>query len=122
VKDDRFYLLHVRDSIDRILSYTQDGPECFLADTKTQDAVIRNLEVIGEAVKSLSENRKSAHPDIPWKQIAGMRDTLIHRYFGVDLTLVWDVVEKEIPTFRARIDSMLSPHEGTAGDGGLPGP
>jgi uncharacterized protein with HEPN domain len=104
------------------MSYTQDGPEFFLADTRTQDAVIRNLEVIGEAVKSVSEDRKSSHSDIPWKQIAGMRDTLIHRYFGVNLTLVWDVVAKELPTFRKRIDSMLTASNKSAQDEGDPVP
>lgn len=108
MKDDRVYLLHVLDAAQRVLDYTCDGRAAFFSDTKTQDAVIRNIEIIGEATKNLSEALKSAHPDIPWKRIAGMRDTLIHRYFGVKLDLVWQVVEKDLPDFKARVDAMLN--------------
>src|SRR5436190_12839098 len=107
MKDDRFFLLHIRDAVQRVLDYTHDGREFFLTDRKTQDAVIRNIEIIGEATKNLSDALRSNHPDIPWKQIAGMRDTLIHRYFGVNLELVWQVVEHELPAFSARIDEIL---------------
>ena len=107
MKDDRVYLLHVRDCLDRIVAYTRDGREAFLADTKTQDAVIRNFEIVGEAVKNLSQAHKDAHPAIPWKRIAGLRDLLIHRYFGVKLETVWEVIEREVPDFRAAIDEML---------------
>ena len=72
-----------------------------------QDAVVRNLEIIGEAVKRLSPDLTGAHSDVPWRQIAGMRDKLIHDYFGVDLDLVWAVVEQELPTLRTRIAAML---------------
>jgi uncharacterized protein with HEPN domain len=102
MKDDRVYLLHIQDAVQRVLAYTRDGRDYFLADTKTQDAVIRNIEIIGEATKNLSQDRKAAHPGVPWKQIAGMRDTLIHRYFGVKLELVWQVVESDLP-FRRRL-------------------
>ena len=66
MKDDRVYLWHIRDCIDRILDYTRDGRDAFLGDTKTQDAVIRNLEIIGEAVKNISGELKNVYPDIPW--------------------------------------------------------
>ena len=107
MKDDRAYLQHIGDSIERILEYTAKGEPTFLSDKKTQDAVIRNFEVIGEAVKQLSDNLKSEHPDIPWRQIAGMRDKMIHEYFGVNLQLVWEVVQGELPPLRAKIQSML---------------
>jgi uncharacterized protein with HEPN domain len=70
--------------------------EAFVSDARTQDAVIRNLEVIGEAVKSLSRETKERRPEIPWSMIGGMRDHLIHGYFNVDLSLVWDVVAREL--------------------------
>jgi uncharacterized protein with HEPN domain len=108
MKDDRVYLLHILDSVGRILDYTRDGRDAFMADTKTQDAVIRNIEIIGEATKNLSDALKAAHTDIPWKQIAGMRDTLIHRYFGVKLDLVWQVVENDLPGFQARVAVILN--------------
>lgn len=103
MNDDRTYLLHIRDSIEAIENYTSEGREHFLKDRKTQDAVVRNLEIIGEASKRLSDDRKRSRPDIPWKQIAGMRDRLIHAYFGVDLELVWEVVEKRLPALRAAV-------------------
>jgi uncharacterized protein with HEPN domain len=88
VKDERVHLLHAIDSIDAIRSYTTDGGDAFLADKKTQDAVIRNIEIIGQAVKAISEPTRALEPDVPWRLIAGMRDKLIHEYFGVNLSLV----------------------------------
>lgn len=100
------YLLHIRDAIARIESYTVAGQTAFLDDSKTQDAVLRNLEVIGEAVKQLPEPFKAANPAIPWRRIAGMRDKLIHEYFGVNLALVWEVVARELPAFKAHLDRI----------------
>jgi uncharacterized protein with HEPN domain len=108
MKDDRAYLLHVRDSVQRILDYTEGGRDFFMTDTKTQDAVIRNIEIIGEPTKNLTSELRAAHTDIPWKQIAGMRDTLIHRYFGVKLDLVWQVVVNDLPAFRVRVEEILA--------------
>ena len=88
MRDDRAYLLHIRDCADRILLYISEGHDSFLADPKTQDAVMRNLEIIGEAVKNLSEELREQHPNIPWKRIAGMRDVLIHHYFDVKIGIV----------------------------------
>jgi uncharacterized protein with HEPN domain len=93
VKDDRVYLEHIRDAVDDIIEYTQPGRGEFFADRMRQDATIRKLEVIGQAVKNLSEHCKSRRDEIPWKQIAGMRDRVIHDYFGVNLEIVWAVVE-----------------------------
>ena len=107
MKDDRIYLQHIHDAISRIVSYTTGGRDAFLASPQAQDAVIRNLEIIGEAVKHLSAELRQRHPDIPWKRIAGMRDEMIHEYFGVDLTIVWNVVEQHIPPLRQMVDSLL---------------
>jgi uncharacterized protein with HEPN domain len=106
VKDQRVYLLHAIDAIDAIVQYTTEGPDGFFADAKTQDAVIRNIEIIGQAVKGLSDDTRSLDPVVPWRQIAGMRDKLIHEYFGVDLALVWDVVERELPVLRPRLEEI----------------
>lgn len=114
MRDDRFYLLHIRDCAERIAAYTSGGHDAFLADWKTQDAVMRNLEIIGEAVKQLSDSLKSAHPDIPWKQIAGMRDVLIHHYFGVKLDTVWNVAEAHLPILHQKVHELL----GGSGDNG----
>jgi uncharacterized protein with HEPN domain len=115
MKDPRIYLLHMRDAVDRVLRYTARGRSVFLVDVKTQDAVVRNLEIIGEAVKNLPESLKVNHPDIPWKQMAGMRDKVIHEYFGVNLQLVWEVVERELPGLRQKIELMIA-----GGQGGEP--
>lgn len=108
MKDDRLYLSHIRDAIHRILSYTKDGKAAFLTDPKSQDATIRNMEIVGEAVKRLSDQTRSRRPEIPWKRIAGMRDKMIHEYFGVDHRLVWDVVEQQLPDLLRAIESLLA--------------
>ena len=105
---DRAYILHVRDAIRQVLEYTRDGREFFRADRKTQDAVVRNIEIIGEATKNLSDALKAAHADIPWRRIAGMRDRLIHHYFSVDLDLVWKVVEEDLPALGRRIEAIIA--------------
>ena len=75
--------------------------------TGTQDAVVRNFEIIGEAVKNLSERLKSNHPEISWKRIAGMRDKMIHEYFGVNLNLVWDTVDRDLPDLKQKVGEFL---------------
>lgn len=82
---DRLYLESIRDCLERIAEYTDSGEAAFLASRLIQDGVIRNLEVIGEATKNLSEDLRAANPSIPWRQIAGMRDVLIHDYLKVNL-------------------------------------
>ena len=108
MKDDAVYLRHIADAAQRVREYTADGRDAFLADKKTQDAVLRNLEIIGEAVKRLSTELRDAHPDIPWKQIAGMRDILIHHYFGVKLDTVWQVVEVDLASLEKKVASLLA--------------
>jgi len=107
MKDNLIYLQHIRDAIERIFEYTAEGEEMFFADTKTQDAVVRNLEIIGEAVKNISDDLRNTHPEIPWKRIAGMRDKVIHEYFGVNLRLVYDVVRRDLPELRRNIEAVL---------------
>ena len=97
MKDDRVYLQHIRDAIEDIGTYCGSDHDAFVGDRTRQDATLRKLEVIGQAVKNLSEQTKSSQPDIPWKQIAGTRDKVIHDYFGVDLEIVWGVVQRELP-------------------------
>jgi uncharacterized protein with HEPN domain len=107
VKHDHVYLQHIREAIDRVLRYTHADRDAFMADTMTQDAVFRNIEVMGEAVKNLSAAYREAHVDVPWKSVTGMRDRLIHGYAGIKLDLVWTVVEQDIPALRVQIDALL---------------
>ena len=107
MKDERVYLGHIRDAINDIEQYTSAGRDAFMAERMRQDAVIRKLEIIGEAVKQLSNATKEGRPEVPWKQIAGMRDRLTHDYFGVDLALVWRVVERDLPALQAAVMALL---------------
>ena len=101
------YLKHILDAVQRIEVYTADGSTAFLASPLIQDAVVRNLEVVGEAVKQLPSDVRDWAPDIPWRRIAGMRDVLIHEYFGVDLEVVWRVVELELPRLLSAVTLMI---------------
>ncbi len=109
-------LQDIREATRRIRAYLQDSEtttfEQFLADTKTQDAVIRNLEVIGEATRRLSAQVREAHPEVPWKDIAGTRDRLIHHYFGVNLDIVWTIATLELPLLDSKIDAILKDVQG----------
>lgn len=107
MKDDRAFLLHIRDAAAQIVEYAAGHAASFYADRRTQDAVIRNLEIIGEAAKNLSEATKARSPTIPWRLITGMRDKLIHNYFGVNLDLVWQTVEREIPRLQKAVNELL---------------
>lgn len=103
-KNSLIYINHIHDCIDKIKIYTNGlNEKDFLQNTLVQDAVIRNLEIIGEATKQLDLDFKNKYPDIEWKKIAGMRDKLIHDYIGVDLWAVWGVVEKIIPELEKQI-------------------
>jgi uncharacterized protein with HEPN domain len=108
MKDDRILLRHILDSIGYIEDDTREGANAFYANRTKKDAVLKNLEVIGEAVKSVSPQLREKYPDIPWRQIGAMRDKLIHEYWGVNLKLVWDVVEKDLPELKATIQQMLA--------------
>lgn|SRR5690554_2447650 len=102
------YLNHILECISRIHSYVDGIDEnTFLKDTLVQDAVIRNFEVIGEAVKKLDSDLRSRYSQIPWKNIAGMRDKLIHDYIGVDVGAVWGVVEDVLPSFEIQIKGII---------------
>jgi uncharacterized protein with HEPN domain len=108
VKDDRVYLQHIRDALDDIATYASAGRDAFFTERMRQDATIRKLQVIGQAVKNLSDTSKAQYPAIPWKQVAGLRDKVIHDYFGINLEIVWAGVEKDLPTLRGAVDHLLS--------------
>jgi len=98
VKKEFIYIQHIGDSIDRIALHlgTLTLPE-FMETPVVQDAIVRQIEILGEAAKHVSEETRSIHPEIPWKLMAGMRDKLIHDYFEVDLALVWETATDDLP-------------------------
>ncbi|MGQ9592252.1 MAG: HepT-like ribonuclease domain-containing protein [Planctomycetota bacterium] len=108
-KDSRVYLAHILECLEKIERFTAGGGEAFLADELVQDAVLRNFEVIGEAAKRLDDAYRAAHPEIPWRALAGLRDVLIHHYEGVDLERVWAIVEKDLPGLKRAIAALLPP-------------
>lgn len=111
MKDPRVYLAQILERIQRIEAYIKSDKESFLGDHLIQDAVIRNLEVIGEAAKRVPEEFKKAHSEIPWRGMTALRNVLIHGYEGVDLQKVWQVIEKELPPLEKAIKSYLPPLE-----------
>ena len=106
------YLRDILDAINKASEFTQ-GLEfaTFAADAKTTFAVIRALEIIGEAVKCVPDSTRNQHPDIPWREMAGMRDKLTHEYFGVNLEVVWKTIKNDLPALRPLIAQMLSDEE-----------
>jgi len=116
VRKQRPYLTDILERIRRIEHATDAGRDAFVTDVLLQDAVIRSFEVIGEIVKRLSPDLTAAHPTIPWRQIAGFRDVLIHNYEQVDIEAVWRVVEEDLPPLRAAVEAMLASLDEEPGD------
>ena len=107
MKRDRLYLTHIRDAIEKIVAYTAEGRDAFMSDPKTQDAVVRNFEIIGEATKRLSDEAKGRRPQTPWRAVAGFRDILIHDYERVDYLEVWNIVANDLPQLQDAVNALL---------------
>lgn len=101
-------LKDIQEAISRIQEYCRDSSlKQFLRDTKTQDAVVRNLEIIGEATRNISAEFKKKHAHVAWKSMAGLRDKLIHHYFGVNWDVVWNIIQEKLPAVKAQIEELL---------------
>jgi uncharacterized protein with HEPN domain len=108
-RDYKVSLDDVLEAVERIESYTSGMDKAqFQADRKTIDAVVRNLEIIGEAVKNVPPEVRALSPSVPWSKIAGMRDILIHVYFNIDTDIVWDVVQTKLADLKATAESLLA--------------
>ena len=105
---DRLNLESIGDCFERIAAYTAGGDQKFLTSRLIQDGVVRNLEVIGEATKNLSNELREANPSIPWRQIAGMRDALIHDYLTLNLSRIWLTVSTDLPDLRTTVTRLLN--------------
>ncbi|MBK6962663.1 MAG: DUF86 domain-containing protein [Bacteroidales bacterium] len=107
MKDDIAFIEHILLCIDKIQEYTKNlTAQDFNNSELIQDAVIRNIEIIGEATKKISKDLKSQYLEIPWKEMSGMRDKLIHDYFGVDVDVVWKTVNEDIPFLKSLIENI----------------
>jgi len=106
-KDPLVYIEHILESISRIESFMKDiTKEDFIKNPEKQSAVVRQIEIIGEAVKNIPKSFRDKYPNIPWKDIAGMRDKLMHHYFGVDLNTVWKAVVEDIPSLKKQVQEI----------------
>lgn len=107
-KDPNIFLQHILESIEHIEEYSEGkNKKLFKQDSLLQDAIIRRLEIIGEAVKHLPKTFSKKYSSVPWSEIAGTRDKLIHHYFGVDLDLTYDVVKNHLPSLKKQIEDIL---------------
>jgi len=113
VKDDKLYLIHITECLERIEQFVTEGKEVFVRDLKTQDAVIRNLQVLAESSQRLSETLKTAHPEVNWRGLAGFRNILVHDYLGINLQRVWEIIEGDLPALKRQMTSLRQACENT---------
>ena len=107
MKDDKLYLIHIIECIEKIETYAQDGRDAFLSDTKTQDAVVRNLQILAESTQRISEPLKVRRAEVDWRAIAAFRNVVVHDYLGIDKKQIWEIVERDIPDLRHKIKTIL---------------
>lgn len=106
-------LLDLQEAIERAIQYTRELTwEEYLKDRKTQDAVVRNLEILGEATKKISEEFRFRYPDVPGREMSGTRDRLIHHYFGVNQEIVWQIVQNDLPGLKQQIAKLIQEASG----------
>lgn len=107
MRDDRERLLDVQEAIERIERYAAQGREAFEQDELIQTWILHHLQILCEAARAISGDFKQQHPEISWPQIAGMRNILVHHYFGIDLAVVWAVVERDLSVLKQQVAALL---------------
>ena len=88
-----------------------EGRDAFFADSKSQDAVLRNLQTLAESTQHLSDKLRADHPDISWRRIAGLRNVLVHDYLGINLARVWEIIERELPRVKSKVETLLGEND-----------
>jgi len=107
-RGDREFILDMLEACNRIISYTKGKDyNYFCHNALLQDAVVRNIEILGEAAKKISSQLKDRYPEVEWKQIARTRDKVIHFYFGIDVSIIWDIIQIDIPNLRYKLESII---------------
>lgn len=106
MKDDRIYIDHILECMEWIARYTAEGRDAFFSDRKTQSATLRELQTLAESTQRLSDELKKAHPEIPWESISGFRNILVHDYLGIKPERIWEIIERDLPAFRAALEAM----------------
>jgi uncharacterized protein with HEPN domain len=107
MRDDPERLRDILEAVERIEKYAAKGREAFEHDELIQVWIVHHLQLVGEAARSVSADFRAAHPEIPWPQIVGMRNILVHNYFGIDTEIVWAAVERDLPALKAQVKSAL---------------
>lgn len=108
MKENNIFLKHILENIVLIEQNISEADfNNFIKNKTIQDAIVREIEIIGEATKNVSENLKNKHPEIPWRKISGMRDKIVHEYFDIDLEVIWKTVQNDLPIFKKQIEDLL---------------
>ena len=111
MKDNRLYLIHIREAIERIEEYTREGQEAFFEDHKTQDAVLRNLHTLAESAQRISSNLKAKHSQVDWRTLSAFRNVVVHDYLGISLDQIWDIIQNDLPALKKSITAILETFE-----------
>ncbi len=112
MKDDRLYLIHIGECIERIARYTASGRAAFLSDTMVQDAVVRNLQVLAESTQRLSDAFRERRPEVDWRAIGAFRNVVVHDYLGLDIPQMWTIIERDVPPLKRAIEAALQELDG----------
>jgi uncharacterized protein with HEPN domain len=108
MKDERLYLIHISECLQRIDDYLGNGgKDDFMANPMMQDAIIRNLQTMAESTQRISDDLQEKHPEVEWLKIRGLRNVLVHDYLGIDLDKVWNIIANDLPKFKKTIETML---------------
>jgi uncharacterized protein with HEPN domain len=106
VRDDRLYIHHILDCLQRIQRYCQDGKQAFFSAELIQDAVLRNLQTLAESTKRISDDLKARHPEVDWRAVGGFRNVLVHDYLGINLERIWEIVSIHLPMLHSQMEAI----------------